>query len=412
MPRLQSMGICLGHAVGTPLALLALLMLLAAAPAAAAETSGQEETCRADGARPAVHAAFYLWYGNPESDGRWVHWDHKVLPHWDPKVDAQFEQFNWRPPDEHHSPFRPARGLFSARDKEALQGQFAELAAAGVDSAMISWWGRKDWKGKRDDTDSGANTDELVPAVLEAAQLAGVSVSFHIEPYGGRTPETFLDDLRYIHKTYGSHPAVWREGPNNLPLFWLYDVSAQHSRPDMQSWRKALDKARGSEIDGVFMCLWIGGQNDEQFVEAAGFDGAYTYFAASGFTPGSSTENWESIKQQLDKRGKLFVPAVGPGYDDTLIRPWNAHNVRKRNRGAYYDKMWRTAVNLRPHGVSITSYNEWGEGTQIEPAAPYTSPQGKKYQDYSPDPPNFYIVRTAEWAGAFKNQTCGAPSTS
>lgn len=353
-----------------------------------------------------MHAAFYLWYGNPESDGRWLHWDHKVLPHWDPSVDAKHPKFNWRPPDEHHAPFRPERGLFSARSNETLRGQFSELAVAGVDSAMISWWGRKDRVTKRDDADSGANTDELVPAVLEAAKSAGVGVSFHIEPYGGRTPETFLDDLRYIHEQYGSHPAVWREGQRALPIFWLYDVSIQHSRNDAAAWRAALDSVRGTELDGLFFCLWIGENGDAQFVEEAGFDGAYTYFAALGFTPGSHPMNWPRIKQQLDRRGKLFVPAVGPGYDDTLIRPWNAHNVRDRQRGGYYDAMWKKAVELQPHAVSITSYNEWGEGTQIEPAVPYTSRRGRRYQDYAPDPPDFYLTKTASWAEAFRSTAC------
>lgn len=369
---------------------------------------GEEElTCTADGSRAAVHAAFYLWYGNPESDGRWLHWNHKVLPHWDPAVDARHPKFSWSPPDEHHSPFRPSRGLFSARDNETLGGQFLDLAAAGVDSAMISWWGRRDWKGKRDDADSGANTDELVPAVLEAAKLAGVFVSFHIEPYGGRTPQTFLDDLRYIHEQYGPHPAVWREGARRLPVFWLYDVSAQHSKGDAAAWREALGSVRGTEHDGIFLCLWIGEQGDADFVRDAGFDGAYTYFAASGFTPGSSPQNWPGIKSALDRHGKLFVPAVGPGYDDTLVRPWNAHNVRDRHAGRYYDAMWEAAVKLRPHAVSVTSYNEWGEGTQIEPAVPYTSPRGRKYQDYSPEAPEFYLSKTASWAGTFKGRACG-----
>jgi len=318
------------------------MVALAAALALAlrvAQVCGEEATCKA-GRAQTVHAAFYLWYGNPESDGRWLHWDHKVLPHWDPKVDAQHRKFKWRPPDEHHAPFRPQRGLFSARSNMTLREQFADLALAGVDSAMISWWGRKEWTGKRDDADSGANTDKLVPAVLEAAQHAGVFVSFHVEPYGGRTPDTFLEDLRYIHEEYGPHPAVWREGKRSLPVFWLYDVSAQHSRQEIHAWRRALDSVRGTRLDGIFMCLWIGERGDAEFVEEAGFDGAYTYFAALGFTPGSNPQNWPSIKRALAKRGKLFVPAVGPGYDDTLIRPWNAHNVRDRRLGDYYDTMW------------------------------------------------------------------------
>eukprot|EP00927_Polykrikos_kofoidii_P017967 TRINITY_DN18250_c0_g1_i1.p1 TRINITY_DN18250_c0_g1~~TRINITY_DN18250_c0_g1_i1.p1 ORF type:complete len:401 (+),score=50.35 TRINITY_DN18250_c0_g1_i1:101-1303(+) len=373
------------------------IFCIAAIRRVATDGASDKVCSKQGGRRPPVHAAFYLWYGNPEIDGRWLHWDHKVLPHWDPVIDRQHDKFHWRPPDEHHAPFRPKRGLFSARNNETLRGNFQDLKAAGVDSAMLSWWGRKDWKGKRDDADSGANTDELVPAVLEAARMAGVYVSFHIEPYGGRTPETFLDDLRYIHQQYGSHPAVWREGERHLPVFWLYDVSAQHSRQDVGRWRASLDSVRGTEFDGVFFCLWIGEQGDEDFVRDAGFDGSYTYFAALGFTPGASPKKWKGIDTALRRHGKKFVPAVGPGYDDTLIRPWNAHNVRGRRGGGYYDAMWKEAVDLHPHAVSITSYNEWGEGTQIEPAVPYTSSQGRRYQDYSPDPPEFYLTRTRAW---------------
>jgi hypothetical protein len=36
--------------------------------------------------------------------------------------------------------------------------------------------------------------------------------------------------------------------------------------------------------------------------------------------------------------------------------------------------MWKKAMNAAPHVVSITSYNEWGEGTQIEPARSFYLP--------------------------------------
>ena len=63
--------------------------------------------------------------------------------------------------------------------------------------------------------------------------------------------------------------------------------------------------------------------------------------------------------------------SVGPGYNDSLIRPWNDHNSRDRDDGNYYTHMWTKALHAQPHIISITSYNEWGEGTQIEPARSY-----------------------------------------
>ena len=50
------------------------------------------------------------------------------------------------------------------------------LAAAGVDTAMLSWWGRKDSDVRRDS--QGVNTDLIVPAVLDAAAAHGVAATF------------------------------------------------------------------------------------------------------------------------------------------------------------------------------------------------------------------------------------------
>ena len=59
---------------------------------------------------------------------------------------------------------------------------------------------------------------------------------------------------------------------------------------------------------------------------------------------------------------------MGPGYDDSRIRPWNAASWRYRGMGKYYEDMWNAAIQANPLVVAITSFNEWGEGTQIEAA--------------------------------------------
>ena len=51
--------------------------------------------------------------------------------------------------------------------------------------------------------------------------------------------------------------------------------------------------------------------------------------------------------------------------------------VFPRRDGAMYEEGWRGAMASNPEWITITSFNEWYEGTQIEPAASY----GSRYLD-------------------------------
>ena len=81
-----------------------------------------------------------------------------------------------------------------------------------------------------------------------------------------------------------------------------------------------------------------------------------------------------------------------------------ASTQRDREAGAYYDRMFQAAVDVAPEIVSITSFNEWHEGTQIEPAVPKTIP-GYTYLDYTPRAPHYYLDRTRHWVDKFQAAT-------
>jgi hypothetical protein len=63
------------------------------------------------------------------------------------------------------------------------------------------------------------------------------------------------------------------------------------------------------------------------------------YFAADGFSYGSTTRNWRGLqtssRQHISMSGSnrplLFMPSVGPGYHDTAVRPWNGINTHTRD---------------------------------------------------------------------------------
>ena len=76
--------------------------------------------------------------------------------------------------------------------------------------------------------------------------------------------------------------------------------------------------------------------------------------------------------------------------------------------------MWEHAIADGADMVSITSYNEWGEGTQIEPAVARRGDGFAEYNDYENEGgPDAYMEMTRVHAGAFReSKQRGKRSTS
>lgn len=205
---------------------------------------------------------------------------------------------------------------------------------------------------------------------------------------------------------YGNHGAFYRFKTSTgqvLPLFYVYD---SYLTPP-ESWAELLTASgahsiRGTRYDGVFVALIVE-ERHKHDIRASGFDGVYTYFASNGFSFGSSHQNWKAIKSFCDSNNLLFIPSVGPGYVDTAVRPWNNHNTRNRVNGRYYETSLQAALAVRPEIVTITSFNQWHEGTQIERAVPKKT-ASRLYLDYQPNPPDHYLQLTRQWAQNFNKE--------
>lgn len=241
---------------------------------------------------------------------------------------------------------------------------------------------------------------------MDAAQQIGVKIIFHLEPYEGRSAKSTRDDIKYLLDKYFNHPALYKTFYKGKwkPFFYVYDsyLIPANEWAEMltdNSWRGA-----GSHYDSIIVGLWVQYQ-DAKFFKEAHFDGFYTYFAATGFTYASTLSNWNYLAQFAKDNQMLFIPSVGPGYIDTRIRPWNSQNVRPRDNGNYYDQMFQEALKHSPRYLSITSYNEWHEGTNIEPAAHQKTNALKEftYESFGPNP-FFYLEKTAHWVNKLRTQ--------
>ncbi|KAI6203503.1 Glycoprotein endo-alpha-1,2-mannosidase [Aphelenchoides besseyi] len=249
-----------------------------------------------------VHIFYYPWYGNPEFDnGRYYHWNHPVLK---PSPTSKLRPRAHNPPNDLASIFYPALG--------------------------------HPW-------------DSLIPALLNAAEKYKLKVTFHLEPYEERTAASVRDDIEYVIKNYGTHPAFYRtisakkktESP--LPLFYIYDsYKIPNDEWTTISTVNGSASIRNTEIDSLLVGLILKLNEVDSFRDS-GFDGVYTYFAADGFTEASSMNNWSKLSKMCAERDLLFVPSIGPGYDDSPVRPWNRVNTRSRENGSYYKEHFEAA---------------------------------------------------------------------
>ena len=287
---------------------------------------------------------YYPWFGTVARDGAYTHW----------------QQGGSSPPAQIASDYYPVRGPYSSADALVLAAQMREIAATGISTVIVSWWGR------------GSLEDRRLPRVLAAAQLHGLAVAAHVEPYPGRSVETVTADI-----------AALRE-------FGIVDfyIWASVLLPD-EGW-----VAMNRSTDGVRI---FANTNLAGKAAAGGFDGVYTYDVLL-----FDGDLFPRLCAQARRLRLLCAPSVGPGYDSR--RATGDTRVRSRRDGATYDGMWRGAIRSLPDVVTVTSYNEWHEGTQIEPA------RGARrgYQGYDGAwglrgvaAERSYLDRTAYWTARF-----------
>lgn len=296
------------------------------------------------------HLFYYPWWGNPEfNDGNYTHWG-----------DYSHDPAN----DDLSCNYFPKLGVYSNKDPEVLAQHMQWIRQSGVGTIVISWWGQ------------GSPEDVTTPLVLDAAAVEGVKCCFITEPYDGRNAASVIDDIRYIYDNYGNHPAFYRAskpnkwGTSTEPrgVFYVYD-----SYTIVTGLAAAVDAIRGTEYDAILI------SNNSpitgvDLVDTIHYDGFFTYNVKS-----EHGNNFPSMATTLHAQNSLWCPSVSAGYVDT--RTERDGFVSRRN-GQRLNMMMTAAYKTNPAFITITSFNEWHEGTQIEPSVIKSIP-GYNYMNFT-----------------------------
>jgi len=277
---------------------------------------------------------------------------------------AWYDRKTW---DSGQVPDRPLTP-YNSDDRQTMARQIEQAQSAGIDALVLNWWGQ------------GNRTEKNLKALLEVAAQKGfrVAVDFDLNSPLMSGVGSYEENLRHLLQVHAMHPAYLRY--QGHPVVFFFNVA----RLPVATWQDLRDR-----VDPGREALWIAEGTDLKYQSV--FDGHHLYSIAwpNDLPPAQILPSWgDRVRSYNRTHGtdRLWVATVMPGYDDRKVRPGSGF-ARPREGGDYYRRCWQAAIASRPHWVIINSFNEWPEGSYIEPSQAFG---------------NLYLELTREWAARFK----------
>lgn len=280
----------------------------------------------------------------------------------------------------------PAAGPYNSADPATLQRQVAEAEAACIDGFTAHWYGPFEPR-------TTAGFERLLQASARTNLKHAVVLltnSWH------NANEAMLQEaVQYVIDHWAYRPNYLRLG--GRPVIFFTDM--QRPWNTLSGSRDGWGRIRAA-VDPGHETIWMA----EGLTAAYNplFDGLYIYRIDHRDSPGAWVKQpWyanalRAVEQQgnLPLGGLYFADSVAPGYDDTRavnapmdVRVPAPAFARDRRDGAYYAETFAVTSQTNGDFLIVKSYNEWVEGTAIEP--------GQSFGD-------LYLNMTCEFAEQYR----------
>lgn len=282
-----------------------------------------------------VLAFYYGWYGTPTGPAKtWLHWDQG-------RADRSSAQ-------------TPQLGYYDSADPKIIAQHVTWAKQAGLQGFVLSWWRKY------------PHQEAVLRALLaEAARQGDFTISLYLET--AATPAELRAQVQDILVQYGQHAAFQRV--LGRPVLFLYTRIMQDL--DHRGLRTALHGLPG---------FYVGDLLQPSTLDV--LDGAHTYVSAS--VPNKYQQELRETLFAARLTDRLAIATVMPGYDDTHVR--KPGGIDHRLAGRFYDGEW--AMAAMADWVLLTSFNEWHEGSEIEPSVEFG---------------NQYLEATRRWITRWRN---------
>ena len=236
---------------------------------------------------------------------------------------------------------------YDGGDDATLERHLQQADDAGIDAFACSW------KGPGDKT-----TTERCMRLLDLAAAHKVKVALFVDNVDGwftQKEDTIVQALNTLTTDFMAKPGYFKLGGRPVMLAWQTDAD----QFDVATWQRIRRQA-----DPDNQQLWMDGTT--LFDRLQVFDALFYFDISRGSSPTQyMTSYLGRLRQYPDKP---FISTVQPAYDDTRVRGSGHQVVPHTQDGAYYQATWNFAIDRRACAVVLSTFNEFYEGSYIEPS--------------------------------------------
>ncbi len=245
---------------------------------------------------------------------------------------------------------------YNGGDEATLLRHIQQADDAGIDALVCTWYGPKEDR-----------LDKRCRRLLKLVEQSGRNIKVAIIPDqsaafdgGMRTVDGLAAALDVLRRDFTSSPAYFRF--NGKPAVYWFNPP---SLGGVDAWQQV--RARADANHDQF---WFGGTDNFSYLDV--YDALYYFDITWERAPGAAMASYAGRLANYNKAhpgaNKPFIGTVMPGYDDLKVR---GGHQRDRANGDYYRGTWQTVIDRNAEAVILTSFNEFYEGSHIEPSANY-----------------------------------------
>jgi|GEM_PF-984942 len=277
---------------------------------------------------------------------------------------------------------------YNSDDYGAIQRHVAQAQQACLNGFDAHWYGPQDGRTTN-------NFNQLLNASRGTNLRHAIVVLTNITP--GASEQLIIDAIRYAMNTWGNDGNYLRLGGRPVIVFTNMERPWGNDTDALAAWQRIR-----AATDPNHTAIWMA--EGLKTIYNPLFDGLYVYRIDHRDFPSSwlKQKRWADALRGVERSGNLpigglyFADTIAPGFDDT--RAANAGNdlrspappfARDRRNGGYYADTFAATANTGGDFLFVKSFNEWIEGTEIEP--------GTSYGD-------FYLNQTCQYANAYRGR--------